>query len=172
MLFHQLDFNHPIEDLIRSRSSIRRYDGELLAGKARREMESCCRTLKEGPLGTLCRFELVDKENPGGQQGVRIGTYGTIRGARTYMIGAARESRFAMEDFGYLFELLVLKATDCNLGTCWLGGFFTRGGFEAAIDLKEGEILPPICPVGAPTRRRSIYDHIIRLGAGSKRRKP
>ncbi len=172
MLFHRLDFNHPIEHLIRSRSSIRRYDGEPLAGEARREMESCCRTLKQGPLGTPCRFELVDKEIPEGQKGVRVGTYGTIWGARTYLVGAARDGRYALEDFGYLFELLVLKATDCNLGTCWLGGFFTRGGFEEAIDLNEGEILPAICPVGVPTRRRSLYDHIIRLGAGSKRRKP
>jgi len=32
-----------------------------------------------------------------------------------------------LENFGYRMELIVLHATDLELGTCWLGGtFFTQ----------------------------------------------
>ena len=97
---------------------------------------------------------------------------GIISGARTYLAGATGSSRYALEDFGYLFELLLLKATDLGLGSCWLGGSFTRSRFARAMDLQEGEIIPAVSPVGVPTKRRSVVDRVIRWGAGSKRRKP
>ena len=36
-------------------------------------------------------------------------------------------------DFGYVFEWLILRATDLGLATCWLGGTFKRGAFGQAV---------------------------------------
>jgi nitroreductase len=166
-----MPFNHSPLELIRSRSSVRRYNGEILSGKAREELEEWCRSLQKGPLDGACRFQLVDKHSGAGEDGERIGAYGVIRGARTYLAGAAKTSRYCLEDYGYLFELLVLKATDLELGTCWLGAGITRGRFAKAIGLKENEILPTVSPVGVPTVKRSLVDRVIRWGAGSKHRK-
>jgi len=33
-----------------------------------------------------------------------------------------------LEDFGYLMEEAILFATGLGLGTCWLGGSFTKSG--------------------------------------------
>ncbi|MBN2552852.1 MAG: hypothetical protein JXB06_08775 [Spirochaetales bacterium] len=164
--------NSPI-DLIRARSSVRRFTGEPLPVQARREMERCCLAANTGPFGGGCRFRLVDSRSPGegGERGERVGAYGIIRGAATYLVGAA-PGVHALEDFGYLFELLLLKATDLGLGSCWLGGTFTRSRFAVSIGLRQEEILPAVSPIGVPTERRSMVDRVIRWGAGSKRRKP
>ena len=164
-------FQHSPLNLIRARTSVRRFTGEILPGKVREELDRCCKTLTVGPLGSSCRFRLVKNDTQSKDRGDRVGAYGMIWGARTYLAGAVEDNRHALEDFGYLFELLVLKATDLDLGTCWLGGIFTRGRFAKAIGLGVEEILPAVSPVGEPTKRRSILDQVIRWGAGSKQRK-
>jgi hypothetical protein len=166
-----ISYDHSPLDLIRSRTSVRRFTGQSMVGEARRELERCCRALKEGPLGSTCRFQLIDNRSAGGDRGERVGAYGSIRGARTYLAGATGGDRYNLEDFGYLFELLVLKATDLELGSCWLGGSFTRGRFVQAMGLRQEQIIPAVSPVGIPTKQRSMVDRVIRWGAGSKKRK-
>jgi len=170
-LSNLLQYHHSPLDLIRARTSVRRFTGEILSGKIREELERACKILTVGPLGGSCRFQLVENDARGKDRGGRVGAYGTIWGARTYLAGAVQDNIHALEDFGYLFELLVLKATDLDLGTCWLGGIFSRGRFAKAIALGEEEILPAVSPVGVPTKRRSILDQVVRWGAGSKQRK-
>jgi hypothetical protein len=167
-----ISYDHSPIDLIRARTSVRSFTGQILAGKARRILEGCCGALSRGPFGGSCRFCLVDTISGEGRQAERVGTYGTIRGARSYLAGAAEQKDRGLEDFGYLFELLLLKATDLELGTCWLGGVFTRGRFAEAIGLQSTEILPAVSPVGVPAGKRSIVDRLIRWGAGSQHRKP
>jgi hypothetical protein len=166
-----ISYDHSPLDLIRSRTSVRRFTGEIVAGEARQELERCCPAMGDGPFGGTCRFQLIDNRPRGGDRGERVGTYGIIRGARTYLAGATVSSRYGLEDFGYLFELLVLKATDLGLGSCWLGGTFTRGRFARAMELREEEIIPAVSPVGIPTEQRSMVDRVFRWGAGSKQRK-
>jgi hypothetical protein len=171
-LSNWLHYNHSPLDLICSRTSVRRFTGEIVAGEARKELERCCQILDLGPFGGACRFRLIDNQSGSGVQSERVGAYGVISGARTYLAGASETSRYGLEDYGYLFELLVLKVTDLELGSCWVGGGFTRSRFAKAIDLREGEFLPAVSPIGVPTRQRSVVDRVIRWGAGSKVRKP
>jgi nitroreductase len=166
-----ISYDHSPLELMRSRTSVRRYSGELLSGEARQQMELSCRIATTGPFGGTCRFQLIDNRIGNGVQGERVGAYGIISGARTYLSGAAGRNRYNLEDFGYLFELLVLKATDLGLGSCWLGGTFTRGGFARAMGLREEEIIPAVSPVGRATALRSTVDRVIRWGAGSKKRR-
>jgi len=166
-----ISYSHSPLDLIRARNSVRRFTGEIVAGEVRQELERCCLVAQVGPFGGACRFRLIDNHVGGGVEGERVGAYGIISGARTYLAGATGSSGFSLEDFGYLFELLLLKATDLELGSCWLGGSFTRSRFARAMALREEEIIPAVSPIGVPTKRRSVVDRVIRWGAGSKRRK-
>jgi hypothetical protein len=167
-----ISYNHSAEELVRARTSVRRFSGEIVAGKARQELERCCRAAQAGPFGGVCRFRLIDNHAGDAARGERVGAYGIIRGARTFLAGATGSSRYNLEDFGYLFELLLLKATDLGLGSCWLGGSFTRSRFATAMELQGEEIIPAVSPIGIPTEQRSMVDRVIRWGAGSKRRKP
>jgi hypothetical protein len=169
--------------LIQRRSSVRSFRPEALPDESRTALVEACRRLRAGPLGTACRFRLLDRRAgaPGSAEqregaprdsGERLGTYGVVRGAPAYLIGAAAEGPFCLPDFGYLFELLVLRATDLGLGTCWLGGTFRRGDFARALGLEEREVLPAVSPVGIPAGRRGLVDRVFRLAAGSKARRP
>ncbi|GAH64532.1 unnamed protein product, partial [marine sediment metagenome] len=121
-----------------------------------------CAAQKRGPLGSECRFRLLN---------IRAGTYGVIRGARSFLAGAVRRSETSMPDFAYLFEKIILRATDLELGTCWLGGPFNRSEFAGRMGLAEDEILPAASPVGYSPARRSNLDRIIHKFAGAKNRK-
>jgi nitroreductase len=56
----------------------------------------------------------------------------------------------ALEDFGYLMEQAVLFATAAGLGTCWLGGSFTKSSFAGKIAATSGETVPAVISVGNP----------------------
>ena len=71
-----------------------------------------------------------------------LGTYGFIRGASAFIVGAAAPGEGWLEDYGYAMEELVLLATDLGLGTCWLGGSFTRSSFSRAIGAGPGSGCP------------------------------
>jgi nitroreductase len=167
-----MEFTKSVVELIRSRTSVRDYTSEVIPPETRAQLESACSCLVRGPLGTSCRFLLVERDRAGVGPAAALGTYGMIRGARTYLAGAARRGPSDQEDYGFLFEQLLLKAADLGLATCWLGGTFTRGGFAAAVGLGADEILPAVSPVGLPPGRRSLRDSAIRTLAGSRRRKP
>jgi len=167
-----MKYTKPVVELIRSRTSVRDYTSEVIPTDTRAELESACLSLVLGPLGTSCRFLLVDGSRAGVGPTAALGTYGMIRGARTYLAGAARLGQADQEDYGFLFEELLLKATDLGLATCWLGGTFNRGGFSAAAGLGADEVMPAVSPVGLPPGRRSLRDSAVRTLAGSRRRKP
>lgn len=166
-----MKFHHPVTDLIGLRCSIRDYAAEPIAPHIRTELEEACRSLSRGPFGTECRFQIVERSRVGLRGSAALGTYGMIRGSQEYLVGAARRSTTYLEDYGFLFEQLILKATDLGLSTCWLGGTFNRSGFAHAIALGKVEILPAVSPVGYAARRRSGRDRFIRWFASSKRRK-
>ncbi|WP_083248367.1 nitroreductase family protein [Desulfuribacillus stibiiarsenatis] len=67
-----------------------------------------------------------------------------------------------LEDIGYTLEQLILYATSKGLGTCWLGGTFTKSSFERMVQLKEHEILPIITPVGYPAENKSLIERMMR----------
>ena len=69
-------------------------------------------------------------------------------------------------------ESLLMKATALGLGTCWLAGTLSAGGFGRAVNLQKNELLPAISPIGYPAHRKSLTEKIFRLTARSDRRKP
>ncbi|WP_348982300.1 nitroreductase family protein [Desulfosporosinus sp. FKB] len=112
-------------------------------------------------------------ENDAGLKGsnIRLGTYGVIKGAKLYGVAVGKKGNMDLEDFGYIFESLILYATFLGLGTCWLGGTFKKGEFSKVIGQNNDEILPCITPLGFPARRKSILESAMRFSAGSSKRK-
>lgn len=159
-------------EAIKQRISVRSYTDQPLPDQVRSKLEEGCRELKSGPFGAAVRLNLLDLEplNPAEQRS--LGTYGVIRGARHYILGAVKKGKGSLEDIGYCMEKIVLEATSLGLGTCWLGGTFRRSAFGARIDLTEDEMLPAVSPVGYTAKEISSADRIFRFGARSRKRKP
>ena len=165
------EFSQPVIDLIQTRSSWRSYETRPLDAQLREEIRMYLEAQTSGPLGHKMRFHLVEKNDPALFDNVRMGTYGFIKNAKIFIVGALVPGERNWEDYGYLLEKIILKMTDLELGTCWMGGTFKRSEFGRAINVLENEVVPAITPVGYPTTTRSIRDKVIRWGAKSHSRK-
>jgi nitroreductase len=165
------EFSQPVIDLIKNRTSWRSYESRPLETQLREIILKYLEAKTMGPLGHKIRFCLLEKNDPAVFDNVRLGTYGFIKNAKNFIVGALVPEERGWEDYGYLLEKIILKMTDLELGSCWMGGTFKRSEFGKAIKVLENEVVPAITPVGYPTTTRSIRDRVIRWGAKSRSRK-
>jgi hypothetical protein len=100
------------------------------------------------------------------------GTYGMIKGAGSFLVGAVKRGHRDMEDFGYLFEKIILFATDLDLATCWIGLTIDRGPLADKIGLLADETIPAVTALGYPAKRRSVVETLTRSSLGASKRKP
>ncbi|MCD8501480.1 MAG: nitroreductase family protein [Bacillaceae bacterium] len=89
-----------------------------------------------GPLGGKAKFEIIEVSNNISNKGVKLGTYGFIKNHQGYIVGICENSKNALLQFGYIFEKLILYATQLGLGTCWMGGTFNRTSFKKRAGIK------------------------------------
>ncbi len=165
-------FTHPITQIIQQRFSCRNYQEKPIEATTRRQLAEYTASQQEGPFGTQVRFELVTASEQDWKTLQGLGTYGFIRGATGFIIGALREGEKDLEDYGYLMERMILFATDLGLGTCWLGGTFTKSSFAEKISVLPGELVPAVSAVGYAARKPHWLERLVRRGATADRRIP
>lgn len=141
-------YNKPITEIIRQRFSCRKYLEKPIAEDKRQQLSTFIFSAGRGPFGTPVRFELVAATEKDRKSLKGLGTYGVIRGAAGFIVGAVRHSEKNLEDYGYVMEKIILCATDIGLGTCWLGGTFTKSGFAKKISATDGERVPAVTSIG------------------------
>ena len=160
-----------IDEIVKRRYSCRTYVDWPLEATDRRALSEFLASLRAGPLESRTRFSLVAATENDRQSLKRLGTYGVIKGATGFIVGAVEASPRDMEDYGYLLEQAVLVATDLGLGTCWLGGSFSKSAFARKIGATRNEVVPAVVATGYPAAGRRNEDR-IRQRAGSDRRLP
>jgi nitroreductase len=160
----------PVSALIRQRYSCRSYQNIPLIAEQQQSMLEALGSFTRGPFGHTCRFALATSSDPGALRG--LGTYGFIRGAPAFIIGAAQDQPEHLTDFGYCMEQMVLYATWLGLGTCWLGGSFTRSSFAQRISAREDEIIPTVTALGLAAENLSGVDKIVRSTVKPRERLP
>jgi len=165
--------NMNAKEAIKKRSSIRSYQDRPLEEELLSRIKELMEEVQKGSFGgNSLRFKMLDLGALDRKEMHQLGTYGVIKGARWYLLGAVRKGKGCMEDLGYCMEKIILELTDMGLGTCWLGGTFRRGSFTRQMDLSQDEILPVITPVGYPAHQSSYVNRLMKLAAGSHGRKP
>jgi nitroreductase len=158
-------------EIIKKRISVRSFNDRPIEVQIRRELEEYCRDIGSGPFGAAVRFKLLDLDLLSRQELRPLGTYGVIKGAHHFILGAVKEGKGSLEDIGYCMEKIILKATSLGLGTCWLGGTYKRSAFAAKMNLTDDEMLPAITPVGYPAKEITYVDSMFRFGSRSRNRK-
>jgi nitroreductase len=161
-----------ITEIIKKRFSCRTYADKPIEEETLQKLKKIINSVPTGPFGGKPRLELFAAASSSPQEWKQFGTYGVIKNARLFVVGAIRNTANSMEDYGYCKEFFVLQATELELGTCWMGGTFSASSFAKAINLKEGESLPSISPIGYPAQRKSLAEKMMRGVAGSDKRKP
>ena len=137
--------------LIDRRYSCRTYLERPLSPKDRESLTAVMAQKTTGPLGSAVRFGLIAASTDDEGALRRLGTYGFIKGATGFLVGAARKGPRDLEDYGYLLEEVVLHATGLGLATCWLGGTFTRSTFTSRFGgVSRDETIPAVVSIGHP----------------------
>ena len=137
-----------ITTLIRQRFSCRTYLREPISESKLQKLQQFIDGLPEGPFGGRPEFHLVAAENQDSQVLKDLGTYGFIQGATGFIVGSLSPGEKNLEDYGYLMEQIILFVTSLQLGTCWLGGSFTRSSFARKINAGPDVIIPAVSSSG------------------------
>ena len=159
-----------IIETIQKRRSVRTYTGEPLRDEHVVQIKQYINQLQT-PFGVKARIELISvqfSETP-----IKLGTYGMIKGACDYLALIYEEAPFAETAAAYMFEQVILFCTNLNLGTCWLGGSFSRNDFKKQIRLKPNENLKIVSPVGyASVNKLFLEKYVVRADKKHVSRKP
>jgi len=159
-------FSKSIIDIIKERTSWRTYSDKLLGEEFKEkvikifQLEDFKSPFSE--FAEKCRFELISVPEFDPDEKKKIGTYGIIKGAQDFIVGATEKSDYYRENYGYLLEAIILSATDLGLGTCWLGGFFNKSLFSNKINCRSNETVPAITPIGHTAEKRRKGEKLIR----------
>jgi len=170
-----MKFSKPITNIIQERISHRTYSGHPLEKNMREKVVNLLENHNlKSPFSKYTkktRFELLSIPDFNSKEKKKLGTYGFIKGAQDFLVGAIEKSQYSREHYGYIMETIILAITDMGLGTCWLGGFFNRSLFGSKINCTSEEIIPAITPVGYTTQR-TVREKVIRSFAKADKRLP
>ena len=164
-----MEFEKSIIENIKARYSCRSYDSkpleEDLVAKLSAYMEEMNIQTK-----IRARFQYITNSANDGTP-LKLGTYGMIAGATNYIIGICEKDEQNAVEFGYMFEKIILFATDMNLQTCWLGGTFNREEFTQKCNLGNKEYIAIVSPVGIKKQKPRFFDNAVRSLVGADKRK-
>jgi hypothetical protein len=167
-----MTYTKPLSEIIQSRFSCRSYSKQPIPDTPRHALREAAESTVVGPLGTPLRFCLVAAEH-GDSDALRgLGAYGLVRSPAAFIVGATKRGDKSLEDFGYSAESLVLRATDLGLGTCWIGGFFTRSSFSRRIRAGKDEQISAVISVGVIENEKAARRGIVRRLSGGHKRLP
>ena len=166
-----LPLNASVIELIKQRRSCRTYIKKPIATKAAAQLANFSASIKTGPFGAPLRFELAlaSGDDPGALKG--LGTYGFIRDPAGFVIGAAGPGEKNLEDFGWGMEAVILYAAGLGMGSCWLGGSFSKSRFASRIRATAVEIVPAVASVGYPAEETPLRQ-MMRSQIKADSRKP
>ena len=152
-------------ELIKTRKSVRTFDGRPLAEKDKQALIDYVATI-QNPCGISVDFVFLDAEEHGLSSQV-------INGEHLYVAGKVAKVPDRELAFGYSFEKLVLYAWSLGIGTTWIGGTMDRPLFEREAETGDGEIMPIVSPLGYPAAERAEVDRKLRAGVhGDERLDP
>ena len=153
-------------ETMQARQSIRTFEIEQISTYIHNEENLI------GPFGGIGKIDFVLVKNNVTDKGIKLGTYGFIKNPQAYLVGSAKNEKLALVEYAYIFHRLVLYLTKLGLGTCWMGGTFSRNSFEKEIQLIDDEFIPCVTPLGYPTGKQRIFDKALRyvVKADNKKR--
>jgi nitroreductase len=164
-----MNFEKDLTELIRSRFSCRNFRNKKLDYSTRDELDRICKSANKGLFGEKLSLFFVERTG-NDQREIHSGGFEYIINPLYFIAGKIENTKYAYESFGYILEQIVLKATDMDLGTCWIGYFNPPYFYE--VQLCPGEVFPAIIILGYPAEKATHADIFkIRLFAGGGNRR-
>ena len=121
-------------DVMRARHSVRQYLDRPIPGDVRRALDACAAELNAaGGLNMQILYDEPECFNSS------LAHYGRFENANNYIALVGRKAPDLEERCGYYGELLVLKAQELGLNTCWVA--LTHGRSRAVVAAGEKEVI-------------------------------
>ena len=156
---------------IKKRRSIRTFQNRKIDQQILTEIKDLIDSSPASPFENSFNFQVA--QNKGEQNSQKLGTYGIVKNGNYFIVGSCQSpDNSELLDYGFLMERIVLFLTNLGLGSCWLGGSFSKSDFTEAVDISNNEIIPAVVVFGYPKDNRSLRDKFLVFTAGSKSRKP
>ncbi len=149
-------------DSARTRRSVRTFDGNGVDEKVLSELKTFAESITN-PYGINITFKFLDAKEHKLSSPV-------LSGEKCYVSGVTKMEPHVEEAYGYSFQKLLMKAHDLGLGTVWIGGTMPREKFEEASELKDGEIMPCVSPLGVAAGKMGIKEGLMRTGLKADKR--
>jgi hypothetical protein len=161
-------------ETMKKRQSVRSFDTQNITEADFKKIRDYINTDENlaGPFGNKGKLELIQVTNNVSDKGIKLGTYGFIKNPQGYLVGVTENSKYTLIEFAYVFQKLVLFLSEIGIGTCWMGGTFSRNSFEQEIQLGEGEFIPCITPIGYPNQKQRVFDKALRYVVKADNKKP
>jgi len=156
---------NPIETITR-RHSTRSYLPKPLEPSVRKELYNFINSMDNGPFNQKIKFQLIEKDIK--NKNLLTLNYGMITNHFNYILGVSEKDRLSRMNYGYFLENIVLKATELELATCWIGYF--DSSFFSDFALPDGFEIPSIIIIGYPTEKPSLGQRFTRLSVNASKR--
>ena len=165
-----MEFDKSVIELIKMRRSSRTYIERDIDDIIVQKLNDYIFKINE-ETKIKARFIFTNNNCKDGKEIKKLGTYGVISGADSFIVGILNKSEKNVVEFGYLFEKILLYVTNLGLQTCWLGGTFNKNDFTQNAGLLEDEFIPIVSPVGYAKDKPRTFETAMRIIAGSNKRK-
>lgn len=153
-----------IIQLIRDRKSVRTFNGEPLSEEDVQKIKGSFAGLTT-PFGVHVDCEFMNAKEIGAGSPVVVGTNDYV--GFKVVSGSAGEL-----SCGYAIEKFCLEAESWGIGTVILAATIKRSPFEHAMNVRLGEVMPVVTPVGYPAAKRSMRESLMRAAIRSDERIP
>lgn len=157
-------------DAIAVRASRRRYQPTAVAGDVVARLRAFCEADRPSTSARLTIVEGATDRLFTGVLGKFAGSYGRVEGAPLVAAFVGRDGHEG--EVGYLGEAFILEATTLGLGTCWIAGTFDKERAGDLVELKAGERVMALTPLGAPVERRGAGEWLLRRALKVSHRLP
>jgi len=150
---------------IKKRISTRTFNQVALKTADKKNLESFINENNKGLENEVLNFQIIEKHDVDKQMKL---DYGIIKGHNAYILGTSKTSLASRVNYGYLMEKVVLKATEMNMSTCWIGVFDSKYFNEVSIE--DGFDIPSIVIVGYSNDKPTYQDKFLRFSINASKR--
>lgn len=150
------------EELVRTRRSIRTFDGKGISDEHLKRIEAYMQDVPN-PYGIHVEFKLLHA----GQDHL---TSKVINGTDLWIGAKVKKVPHAEEAFGYSFEEFVLFCQSLGIGTTIIAGTMDRPAFEKAMQLAADEVMLCVTPIGYPAEKMGVKEKLMRTGISADKR--
>lgn len=148
-------------EIVKSRVSTRSYSQEGLNEADNAIVKQVLLNKYVGVFSHSFNIRYVNREFMNKNRIKRIGTYGMITGAPSYIFSTAVKEKKEMIDYGYCLEWIILNLTKAGIETCWLGGTFNKRALKKVFSFKKEIFIPGVIAIGHHADKNNFLQNMI-----------